>query len=62
MSKEIDEQEMAEYIAACEMLVEDTTAELYNIEDTYKADLRLLTVHFFRQVAADLNLNISIGD
>ena len=60
MSKNAEQEINNEYINDCEMLVHDTVAELYNIEDSHNADLKLLTIHFFKCVAADLKLDIKI--
>ena len=61
LNVQVDEKEMNEYINTCEMLVDDTVAELYNIEDTHKADLKLLTIGFFRRVKEELKLDITIN-
>ena len=60
MNKNAEKEINNKYINDCEILVHDTVAELYNIEDTYKADLKLLAIHFFKCVAEDLKLDIKI--
>lgn len=53
-----DIKDMDEYIEACEMLLDDTVAELYNIEDTYKASMPLLVAEFCRRLEEHFNTGL----
>ena len=52
---------MAEYYGSCEQLLENTIAELHNIKDTYKTDMKPLVMTLFKKINEELKLDISIN-
>jgi chromosome condensin MukBEF complex kleisin-like MukF subunit len=51
-----ESKEMQEYIAECEILLEETVGQLAYIADTYNADLDELTNFFVKSLKEELHI------